>query len=40
MLKYDLSRVKNSVPVHLQVNLVIRGWTANTEFADKKTHFD
>jgi hypothetical protein len=30
----------------IQVSLVIRGryvplfWTANTEFADKKTHFD
>ncbi len=32
--------------LHIQASLVIRGryvpvfWTANTEFADKKTHFD
>jgi hypothetical protein len=39
-------RVKYVKANKVQVSLVIRGryvplfWTANTEFADKKTHFD
>jgi hypothetical protein len=45
---YSLESLGNSCSLffHVQVSLIIRGiyvpvfWTANTEFADKKTHFD